>query len=223
MHILIVEDEPMIAQTIADLLATQGDTARISHRGDEGLELARRGGYDALILDVMLPGLDGFSVAAALRREGNSVPILMLTARTQVGDRVTGLDSGADYYLTKPFSADELLACIRAITRRRGEGGQANLLSFGDLSLDLAACDLRCGGRSVRLSQREMNLMSLLLQRPEQIVSKEELIAQVWGGYTEENSVEVYISFLRKKLGHLGSRCAIRTLRTLGYRLEAGQ
>lgn len=218
-HILIVEDEPILAQTLADLLATQGDRSVIAHRGDDGLELARKGGYDALILDVMLPGLDGFSLAAALRRAGDSVPILMLTARTQVGDRVAGLDSGADYYLTKPFSNHELLACLRAITRR---GRRDSAMSFGDLRLDLTSCQLTCGGKSLRLSQRELNLMSLLLQRPEETVSKEELIRQVWGGYTEENSVEVYISFLRKKLAHLGSRCAIRTLRTLGYRLEEG-
>ena len=221
MHFLIVEDEPIIAQTIADLLSTQGDTADISHHGEEGFRLARSRRYDALILDVMLPGRDGFSIASALRREGNGVPILMLTARTQVGDRVAGLDSGADYYLTKPFSSDELLACLRAITRR-GEAHRENALSYGDLKLNLTACELSCGSRALRLSQRELNLMSLFLQRPEQVVSKEELIRQVWGGYTEENSVEVYISFLRKKLNHIGSRCAIRTLRTLGYRLEVG-
>ena len=222
MHILIVEDEPVIARTIGDLLACEGHSADIAHRGPEGLELARRGRYDALILDVMLPGMDGFAIARALRSQGIATPILMLTARTQVGDRVTGLDSGADYYLTKPFDSAELLACLRAITRR-GEARQDNALRWGDLRLDLTTCELSCGSRAIRLSQRELNLMSLFLQRPEQIVSKEELIRQVWGGYTEENSVEVYISFLRKKLAHIGSRCAIRTLRTLGYRLEAGQ
>lgn len=219
MHVLIVEDEPTLAGTIADLLMLEGHTAAVSHHGGEGLELARRGGFDALILDVMLPGLDGFSIARTLRREGNATPILILTARTQLGDRVTGLDSGADYYLTKPFENAELLACLRAITRR-GEPRRESALVWGDLRLDLTTCDLSCGGRRVRLSQRELNLMSLFLQRPGQIVSKEELIRQVWGGYTEENSVEVYISFLRKKLAHLGSRCVIRTLRTLGYRLE---
>jgi DNA-binding response OmpR family regulator len=222
MHILIVEDEAIIAQTIADLLSTQGDTAQIAYNGLDGLDLALSRPFDALILDVMLPGMDGFQISQTLRDKGNPVPILMLTARTQVGDRVAGLDSGADYYLTKPFSSDELLACIRAITRRRGESRQTSALAYGDLRLELAACELVCRGRSVRLSHRELNLMSLFLQRPEQIVSKEELIRQVWGGYTEENSVEVYISFLRKKLQHLGSRVVISTLRTLGYRLEVG-
>ena len=172
MHILIIEDEPVIAQTIADLLATQGGTAELAYDGVTGLNLALTKQYDAVVLDIMLPGLDGFQVAQTLRRRGISTPILMLTARTQVGDRVNGLDSGADYYLTKPFSSQELLA------------------------------------------------WSLFLRNAQRVISKEELIRQVWGGCTEENSVEVYISFLRKKLQHLGSRTAIRTLRTVGYRLE---
>ena len=219
MHILIIEDEPVIAQTIADLLATQGGTAELAYDGVTGLNLALTKQYDAVVLDIMLPGLDGFQVAQTLRRRGISTPILMLTARTQVGDRVNGLDSGADYYLTKPFSSQELLACLRAITRRR-ERVEETVLSYADLRLELAACALSCGGRSVGLSQREMGLMSLFLRNAQRVISKEELIRQVWGGCTEENSVEVYISFLRKKLQHLGSRTAIRTLRTVGYRLE---
>ena len=219
MHILIIEDEPVIAQTIADLLATQGGTAELAYDGVTGLNLALTKQYDAVVLDIMLPGLDGFQVAQTLRQRGISTPILMLTARTQVGDRVNGLDSGADYYLTKPFSSQELLACLRAITRRR-ERVEETVLSYADLRLELAACVLSCGGRAVGLSQREMGLMSLFLRNAQRVISKEELIRQVWGGCTEENSVEVYISFLRKKLQHLGSRTAIRTLRTVGYRLE---
>ncbi len=203
MHILIIEDEPVIAQTIADLLATQGGTAELAYDGVTGLNLALTKQYDAVVLDIMLPGLDGFQVAQTLRQRGISTPILMLTARTQVGDRVNGLDSGADYYLTKPFSSQELLACLRAITRRR-ERVEETVLSYADLRLELAACVL----------------MSLFLRNAQRVISKEELIRQVWGGCTEENSVEVYISFLRKKLQHLGSRTAIRTLRTVGYRLE---
>ncbi len=220
MHILIIEDEPVIAQTIADLLATQGDTAELAYDGVTGLNRATTASFDAIVLDIMLPGMDGFQVAQTLRQRGNVTPVLMLTARTQVGDRVTGLDSGADYYLTKPFSSDELLACLRAITRRR-ERQEETALSWADLRLELSASVLSCGSRSVGLSQREMSLMSLFLRQPERVISKEELIRQVWGGCTEENSVEVYISFLRKKLHHLGSRAAIHTLRTVGYRLEA--
>ncbi|MBR1845548.1 MAG: response regulator transcription factor [Oscillospiraceae bacterium] len=219
MHILIIEDEPVIARTIADLLATQGDTSDLAYDGIAGLDQALTKQYDAVVLDIMLPGMDGFQIAQTLRRQGNATPILMLTARTQVGDRVNGLDCGADYYLTKPFSSQELLACLRAITRRR-EAKEETALSFADLRLELSACVLSCGGRSVGLSQREMGLMSLFLRNAGRAISKEELIRQVWGGYTEENSVEVYISFLRKKLQHLGSRTAIRTLRTVGYRLE---
>lgn len=221
MQLLIIEDEPVIAQTIADLAATQGDRSELAHDGLTGLNRALSGGYDAIVLDVMLPGLDGFQVAQTLRARGVETPILMLTARTQVNDRVTGLDSGADYYLTKPFSAQELLACLRAITRRR-ETRTDSGLSFADLRLEPVSGLLSCGGRSVRLSRKEFELMGLFLSRPDQVVSKEELLRQVWGGSgAEENSVEVYISFLRKKLQHLGSRTAIRTLRTLGYRLEA--
>ena len=219
MHILIIEDEPVIAQTIADLLATQGGTAELAYDGVTGLNLALTKQYDTVVLDIMLPGLDGFQVAQTLRRRGISTPILMLTARTQVGDRVNGLDSGADYYLTKPFSSQELLACLRAITRRR-ERVEETVLSYADLRLELAACVLSCGGRSVGLSQREMGLMSLFLRNAQRVISKEELIRQARGGCTEENSVEGYVSFLRNKRQHLGTRTAIRTLRTVGYRLE---
>ena len=220
MHILIIEDEPVIARTIADLVATQGDTAELAYDGISGLNRAASELFDAIVLDIMLPGMDGFQVAQTLRQRGVTTPILMLTARTRIGDRVNGLDSGADYYLTKPFSSEELLACLRAITRRR-ETRRDTALAYADLRLELLTNVLSCGGRSVQLSQREMSLMSLFLREPRRVISKEELIRQVWGGYTEENSVEVYISFLRKKLQHLGSRAAIRTLRTVGYRLEA--
>lgn len=223
MKILIVEDEPRIAQTIADLVETQGDQAFLTYDGPSGLRAGQEGRFDVIILDVMLPGLDGFQVVRALRERGVSTPVLMLTARTQVEDRVAGLDSGADYYLTKPFSGQELLACLRALTRRPGTP-RATALTFGDLRLELASCLLVCGGKSVRLSRKEFELMGLLLSKPETVVSKEELLRRVWGQGSEADgaNVEVYISFLRKKLQHLGSRCCIRTLRTLGYRLEWG-
>lgn len=223
MRILIIEDERLIAQTIADLLETQGDQATLALDGPTGLRAGLEARWDAIILDVMLPGLDGFQLLRILREQGVTTPVLLLTARTQVEDRVQGLDSGADYYLTKPFSAQELLACLRAITRRPG-APRENVLTFGDLRLELASCLLTCGGRSVRLSQKEFTLMSLLLSQPERVVSKETILRRVWGQGSEADgaNVEVYISFLRKKLQHLGSRCVIRTLRTLGYRLEQG-
>ncbi len=224
MRILIVEDEPRLARTIADLLREHRCTADIAPDGLSGLDDALSGIYDAMILDVMLPGMDGFEVVRRLRRQGVCTPVLMLTARTEVGDRVCGLDSGADYYLTKPFSNEELLACLRALTRR--QGGQAeNVLSFGDLRLELASCLLVCGTRSVRLSRKEFEILGMLMAQPGRVVSKEQLLLKVWGyeSDAEDNNVEVYISFLRKKLQHVGSRVTIRTLRMLGYQLEAGQ
>ena len=175
-----------------------------------------------ILLDVMLPKLDGFTVAHRLRQAGITMPILMLTARSELEDKVSGLDSGADYYLTKPFASEELLACIRALTRKQG-GTLDNIRSFGDLRLDLSTCQLSCGGRSVRLSRKEFEIMDLLMANGGQVIPKETLILKVWGyeSDAEDNNVEVYISFLRKKLAHLKSTAGIRTLRMLGYQLEA--
>jgi DNA-binding response OmpR family regulator len=222
MRVLIVEDEKRLAQTLADLMEAHHYTADLCYDGESGLDNALTGIYDVILLDVMLPKLDGFSVVRQLRREGNHTPVLMLTARTEVGDRVNGLDCGADYYLTKPFQSDELLACIRAITRRRtGDEGE-NRLTFGDLQLELGACLLSCGERSVRLSRKEFEIMSKLMSNGSWVVTKESLILSVWGyeSNAEDNNVEVYISFLRKKLAHLKSKVAIKTLRMLGYHLE---
>lgn len=220
MRILIVEDEPTIAQTIADLVETQGDSALLAYDGLTGLDYASRMAFDVIVLDVMLPGLDGFGVVRTLRQRGIGMPVLMLTALGTEDDKVTGLDSGADYYLTKPFSNRELLACLRALGRRNHSGADSSL-SFADLRLEPETGMLSCNGRSVRLSRKESELMSLFLRRGDQVVSKEEILRKLWPGEGEENNVEVYISFLRKKLQHLGSRGAIRTLRTIGYRLEA--
>ena len=223
MQILIVEDELLIAQTIADLVATQGDEATIARDGVNGLHAALSGRFDAMVLDVMLPGMDGFTVARRIREQENDIPILMLTARTQVDDRVTGLDCGADYYLTKPFSGRELLACLRALCRRKSRPQPQPGTDYADLHLELSSGTLLCQSRSVRLSRRELELLSLFLAQPEQVIGKEEILRQVWrGDQGDEKSVEVYISVLRKKLQYLGSRAQIRTLRTLGYRLEEG-
>lgn len=220
MHILIIEDEPTLARTIADLAETEGHSAVLAGDGLEGLALAGRTGFDVIVLDVMLPGLDGFSLVRRLRQRGDATPVLMLTALSAVEDKVTGLDSGADYYLTKPFSNAELMACLRALGRRQGREGET-APAFADLCLEPETGLLTCGSRSVRLSRKESELMTLLLRRGDQILSKEEILNRLWPGEGEENRVEVYISFLRKKLQHLGSRAIIRTLRTVGYRLEA--
>lgn len=222
MRVLIIEDEVRLAQTLADLMETHNYTADVCNDGVTGLDNALSGIYDAVILDLMLPGLNGFEVARRMRRENVSTPILMLTARTDVDDRVSGLDAGADYYLTKPFHAQELLACVRAITRRQNDVSENNTLRYGDLSLELSNCLLSCAGRSVRLSRKEFEILSKLMSNGEHVVTKEALLLTVWGyeSDAEDNNVEVYISFLRKKLKHLKSRVSIRTLRMVGYHLE---
>ncbi len=222
MRALIVEDEVRLAQTLADLLELNGYTCDICHDGEAGLDNALSGIYDVVVLDVMLPKKDGFSVVQELRQEGSSVPVLMLTARSELGDRVEGLDRGADYYLTKPFEPRELLACLRALTRRQGEVQQGDALEFADLTLDRAAFTLSCAGRSVRLSRKEFDMMELLMRSGSMVLTKETLLLKIWGyeSEAEDNNVEVYISFLRKKLSHLRSRVRIRTIRMVGYCLE---
>lgn len=222
MRVLIVEDEPRIAQTLADLMEAHHYTADLCYDGESGLDNAMTDIYDVIILDVMLPKLDGFTVARRLRQEGHKTPILMLTARTELSDRVSGLDCGADYYLTKPFHEEELMACIRAITRRQYGDGEDPAVSFGDLRLELATCNLRCGEKSVRLSRKEFDIMEKLMSNGSWVVTKEALLLSVWGyeSNAEDNNVEVYISFLRKKLAHLKSQVAIKTVRMMGYHLE---
>ncbi|MBQ9392470.1 MAG: response regulator transcription factor [Oscillospiraceae bacterium] len=223
MRILIVEDEVRLARTLAELLRRQGYTADMCHDGVSGLDSASSGIYDLVVLDAMLPGMDGFALLRSLRGGGSAVPVLMLTARADVTDRVQGLDSGADYYLTKPFEPQELLACIRLLLRR--SGGEVRLddaVSFGDLRLESGTFLLSCAQRSVRLSRREYDLMELLIRNRTQIVTKEQLLLKVWGydSEAEDNNVEVYISFLRRKLTHLHSAVRIKTIRMVGYCLE---
>ena len=221
MRVLIVEDERRLAQTLADLMEAHNYGADIAYDGEEGLDNALSGIYDVILLDVMLPKRSGYEIVHALRKEGNKTPVLMLTARTEVEDRINGLDSGADYYLTKPFDSNELLACIRAITRRNTDAVD-NALAFGDLRLELDTCRLSCGERSVRLSKKEFSMMEKLMANSGTVVTKEQLLLSVWGyeSDAEDNNVEVYISFLRKKLKHLKSFVSIKTLRMVGYTLQ---
>ena len=219
MRVLIVEDEVRLAETLRDLLELERYTADICHDGESGLDNALSDIYDLVILDVMLPKKDGFSVLRALRQAGKTVPVLMLSARSELADRVEGLDCGADYYLTKPFEPQELLACIRALTRRQPELRGADLLEYGDLKLDKSAFSLSCGERSVRLSRKEYDMMELLMRNRDLILTKETLLLKIWGyeSDAEDNNVEVYISFLRKKLEHLHSGVKIKTIRMVGY------
>ncbi len=222
MRVLIVEDEVRLAETLRDLLDTEHYAADVCHDGESGLDNALSDIYDLVILDVMLPKKDGFSVLRALRQEGKTVPVLMLSARSELSDRVEGLDCGADYYLTKPFEPKELLACVRMLTRRQPEQRVSNVLEYGDLRLEPDTFELACRERSVRLSRKEFDMMELLLRSREMVLTKESLIVKLWGyeSDAEDNNVEVYISFLRKKLEHLRSRVKIRTIRMVGYRLE---
>ena len=221
MRVLVIEDEVRLAATLQDLLELSGYAADVRHDGETGLDDALTGIYDVILLDVMLPKLDGFTVLRRLREAGNAVPVLMLTARDQVEDRVEGLDCGADYYLTKPFEPRELLACVRALTRRQPEL-RADLLEYGDLKLDKNAFTLSCGQRSVRLSRKEFDICELLMLNRNLVLTKESLLVKIWGyeSDAEDNNVEVYISFLRKKLAHIHAKVRIRTIRMVGYCLE---
>ena len=221
MRILIVEDEKPLADAITQLLRDQHYDVDAVYDGKSGLDFALIGDYALIILDVMLPLMNGFDVVKALRQQKQSTPVLMLTAREATCDKITGLDCGADDYMTKPFDYNELFARVRALTRRVGEVVLEEL-SFGDLTLNLDQAELSCANKTVHLSYKEFAIMKQLMQYPSMTVSKETLIVNVWGSSSDavENNVEVYISFLRKKLRFLDSQVKITTLRRLGYRLE---
>lgn len=221
MRILIVEDDVRLAGTLADMISEAGDMADIAYDGETGLDNALSGIYDALVLDVMLPKMDGFELLLHLRKKDERTPVLMLTAKSELDDRVRGLDLGADYYLTKPFENAEFLACLRAVLRRQGDMTPEQI-HFGDLTLTPQAGELRKGERALSLNAKELELMRLLMLNSNQILPKETLLMKVWGYDTEasDNNVEAYISFLRKKLTLLGSKVTISVVRRVGYRLE---
>ena len=221
MRILLVEDEIHLAQALIEILKKNTYNADAVHDGMSGLEYARSGVYDLVILDIMLPKMSGIEVLRNLRAEKNSIPVLMLTAKDEIEDKVAGLDYGADDYMTKPFSTDELLARVRALLRRKGEVVDEEL-SFGDITLKLKKNELVSGDSQVKLSLKEFQILELLMYNPEQIFTKERMIDKIWGGDSdaEYNNVEVYISFLRKKLQFLGAKTEIKTVRGVGYSLE---
>ena len=220
MKILVIEDEKILADSIKSMLERKGFQVECVYDGESGKEYAELGIYDLLILDVMMPGMDGYQVAKMVRQKRCNTPILMLTAKTAVEDRIMGLNAGADYYLTKPFDTRELLACINALLRRQGK--QVDELTYGNVSLDLNTCMLVCGEKSVRLSAREFDVMRFMLQAQERVISKEMILAKVWGydSNAVENHVEVYVGFLRKKLKSIGANVRIEAIRRLGYHLE---
>ena len=220
MKILIIEDERLLADSLKAMLENKGFEVEAVYDGETGAEYALLGVYDLLILDVMMPKMNGYQVAREVRARHCGTPILMLTAKSAVEDRIYGLNAGADYYLTKPFDTRELLACINALLRR--QGSQVDELSYGNTSLDLSTTMLVCGEKSVRLSAREFDVMRILLQNGSRNLSKEAILARVWGydSNAVENHVEVYVAFLRKKLKSIGSNVRIESIRRLGYHLE---
>lgn len=220
MRILVVEDEKRLAKALGEILAGEKYMVDVVYDGQDGFDYAMEGIYDAIVLDVMLPHMDGFTVAKNLRDQKIETPIIMLTAKDAISDKISGLDYGADDYMTKPFAPEELLARIRAITRRKGEVIM-NKLTLNDLSLDLESSTLSKNEKSVRLNFKEFEIMKLFMSNPNSTYSKEDLITKVWGYESDatDNNVEAYISFLRKKLMHIGSEMKIEAIRKVGYRL----
>ena len=221
MKLLIVEDEVRLCEALAEILKKNKYIVDAVHDGEAGLDYGMSGVYDAIILDIMLPKMDGVTVLRKLRANRIDTPVIMLTARYMTGDKVDGLDAGADDYLTKPFDTEELLARLRALTRRKGEVQSQNI-TLGDLTLNTQTSELICGTNSIPLSLKEYQIMEILLRNPDRIITKELLIEKVWGFDSEavHNNVEVYVSFLRKKIKHLDSKVEIQTNRGIGYRIK---
>ena len=222
MRILIVEDELHLAEALTQILRKNNYTVDSVNDGESGLDNALSGIYDLIVLDIMLPEMDGISILKNIRKEGISTPVILLTAKGDISDKVAGLDSGADDYLAKPFATEELLARIRALSRRKSEVLPDNTLQYGDIELAPSTLKLSKGSKDVKLILKESELLELLILRKNAVTSKELIIEKIWGfdSEVEYNHVEVYISFLRKKLVFLNSDVIINTVRGVGYVLE---
>ncbi len=221
MRLLVIEDEEALADALCEILRQNSYMADSVLNGLEGLDYARSGIYDMILLDIMLPGMDGISILKTLRREQIFTPVILLTAKSELQDIITGLDAGSDDYLAKPFSTAELLARIRALTRR-GSNYTGEIITYADISLNKGTMELSCGKDSIKLGAKEFQLMEIFLVSPKQVIPKDLLIEKVWGIDTdaEYNNVEVYVSFLRQKLHSLGTSVQIKTSRGIGYYLE---
>lgn len=221
MNVLVVEDEKDLALAIKHILNKEGYMSDIAYDGKMALDYIYAGDYDLIILDIMLPYVDGLSVLKQIRHKKIAVPVLLLSAKSSLQDKVSGLDFGADDYLTKPFDKEELLARIRALSRRKNNL-MLDEIAFDDLVLDLNSIKLKCNNKEVNLSSREFEIAKMLLSNPGIIFSKEMLILKVWGYDSEisENNVEAYVSFLRKKMKYLNSKVTIKNIQKIGYRLE---
>ena len=220
-RLLIIDDDPDHCANLSDFCEDLGWRAQTACSAHEAEYFLHKEAFSLIALDVTMPGMDGVTFCRRLRERGVKIPILMLTARSDLEDRIRGLNAGADYYLTKPFDSRELLACVNALLRRQGD--QVDELRMGNTALNLASCMLECGENSVRLSAREFDVMRFLLQSKGRVLSKEMILARVWGydSNAVENHVEVYVGFLRKKLASIGSNLKIEAIRRLGYHLEA--
>ena len=222
MKLLLVEDEKQLSEALQQILIRNKYSVDAVYNGDEGLDYSLTGVYDVIILDIMLPKLNGLEILKMIRRRKISTPVILLTAKDSVEDKILGLDSGADDYLPKPFSPDELLARLRALTRRNGDFINENILEFSDIKLNLSTYDMEVNDNSITLTQKEFEILKYFMQRPKLVVSKDDLITKLWGfdSDVEHNNIEVYISFLRKKLAYVESNVKITTIRRVGYRLE---
>ena len=222
MKLLLVEDEKQLSEALQQILIKNKYSVDAVYNGVEGLDYALTGVYDVIILDIMLPKLNGIEILKMIRKRKISTPVILLTAKGSVEDRILGLDSGADDYLPKPFSPDELLARLRALTRRNGDFINENILEFYDIKLNLSTYDMEVNDNSITLTQKEFEILKYFMQRPKLVVSKDDLITKLWGfdSDIEHNNIEVYISFLRKKLAYVESNVKITTIRRVGYRLE---
>ncbi|MBP3966523.1 response regulator transcription factor [Paenibacillus lignilyticus] len=225
MRMLVVEDEIHLAEALSQILKKQHYSVDVVHDGRTGLDYALSSIYDLVLLDIMMPELDGISVLKKLRSKGVSTPVIMLTAKGDITDMVTGLDYGADDYIAKPFSTEELLARIRAALRRKGGIIPEDGLKFGDIELNMAHMKVTVNGKELKLNLKESELLELLVSRKQVVTSKEQIIEKLWGfdSEVEYNNVEVYISFLRKKLIFLRSAVRINTIRGVGYVLEMSE
>ena len=225
MKILLVEDEKRMAQALVEILRLEKYEVEHCADGLSGLDAVESGIYDIIILDVMLPGMDGFEIVKSARKKGIRTPVLMFTAKSELDDKVMGLDSGADDYLTKPFMTKDLLARLRALGRRNINSSDG-MLSFGDIALDAGMSSLTCtaNDQSVRLGEKEYRILEYLIANQGQILTREQLALKIWGyeNEAEYNNVEVYMSFTRKKLNYVGARAEIKAVRGIGYELRCG-
>ena len=225
MRMLLVEDDRRLAESLKFQLEKEGFTVDSCEAGDDGLHFILQGAYDLVLLDRMLPGMDGVSVLRRMRKEGVASPVILLTALGELGDKIEGLDAGADDYIVKPFAFGELMARIRSISRRPQSWERSEALAFGDLSLEPAEKQLEGPGGTCSLSKRESDLLEAFLKNPGQTLPRATLLMRVWGpdAEVEDGNLDNYIHFLRRRLRSLGSRLQVKTVRGVGYRLEAAE